>query len=324
MKNESPTLSGNATGAPCPEQPRALPGALPRYRRTAAEQRQAPPILVTPRDLALLEDVWQFRFLTTSQIETLRAGDSKEANRFISRLTLTRRLKLLFHHRYLRRIARPLAQGSREPVYLLDSEGARALSLLHGEVSASPPSRLPAQAALDHLLAIGQMRLSLLVAESLSASRSQSDYALLEWLAGEKARFRVTLEDAGRRKQGVTIVPDGCAIVRDGGFRHHAFIEVDRGTEPQRTLAGKGRAYLAYWESGGFARDFHVPVGLGFRVLFAAPTPRRAQTILKAISSLNGPRQFFRIALAEEVTPGRVLAAVWLDGATGQSATPFA
>ena len=89
-------------------------------------------MLLTARDLAVLEDVWHFRYLTTTQIETLRACDPKEENRFVSRLTLTRRLKLLFHHRYLRRIARPLAQGSREPVYVLDGEGARVLSHRHG------------------------------------------------------------------------------------------------------------------------------------------------------------------------------------------------
>lgn len=275
-------------------------------------------MLLTPRDLALLEDVWRYRFLTTSQIEALRAADSQEEHRFVSRLTLTRRLKLLFHHRYLRRIARPLAQGSREPVYVLDGAGARALSRLHGDVSASPPSRLPAPAALDHLLAIGQMRLSLTVAAGRGGG------ALLEWLPGEKARFRVTLEESGRRKEGVSIVPDGCAIVRLRGLRHHAFVEMDQGTEPQRTLAAKGRAYLAYWESGGFAADFGVPVGLGFRVLFVAPTPKRAQTVLKAIGTLRGPRQLFRVALAEEITPRRVLAAIWLDGATGQPAGPFA
>jgi hypothetical protein len=275
-------------------------------------------MLLTPRDLALLEDVWRFRFLTTSQLETLRAADARTEHRFVSRLTLTRRLKLLFHHRYLRRIARPLAQGSREPVYVLDGAGAQALSCRHGEVSASPPSRLPAPAALDHLLAIGQTRLSFLVAAG------RGDPALLEWLPGEQARFRVTLEEAGRHRQGVSIVPDGCAIVRLRGLRHHAFIEVDQGTEPQRTLAAKGRAYLAYWESGGFAADFNVPVGLGFRVLLVAPTPKRAHTILKAIGSLRGPRQLFRVALAAAITPRRVLTAVWLDGATGQPAGPFA
>lgn len=283
-------------------------------------------MLLTPRDLAIVEDVWRFRLLTTSQIETLRACDLNAQNRFASRLTLTRRLKLLFHHRYLRRIARPLAQGSREPVYLLDSAGARLLSQRHGEVTATPPSRLPAQAALDHLLAIGQLRLSLEAAQSLPASR-QSGYGLVEWLPGDRVRFRVSLEETGRRRQSVSIVPDGAAIVRlshgASAVRHYAFVEVDRGTEPQRTLAGKCQAYLAYWKSGGFARDFSVPVGLGYRVLFVAPSPKRAQTILKAVGAVSGPRQLFRVALEQNIAPQRVLEAVWLDGATGKAVSPF-
>jgi len=100
---------------------------LPRYQRAVgAGQRQAPAMLLTSRDLALLDDVWRFRFLTTSQIETLRAGDPEEEFRFVSRLTLTRRLKLLFHHRYLRRIARPLAgNGARCAVLPRATQGAR-------------------------------------------------------------------------------------------------------------------------------------------------------------------------------------------------------
>jgi len=291
--------------------------ALPRYRRVAG---QAPAMLLTARDLAVLEDVWRYRFLTTSQLEALRRLDPKEENRFVSRLTLTRRLKLLFHHRYLRRIARPLAEGSREPVYVLDTEGARALSRRHGEVRACPPSRLPGPVALDHLLDIVQMRLSLTAAKA----ESSSDYALLEWLPGERVRFRVMLEEAGHRRQSVSIIPDGGAIVRLGGCRHYAFVEMDRSTEPQRTIAAKAKAYLAYWESDGFARDFKVPSGLGFRVLFVAPTEKRAQTLLKAIGTLNGPRQLFRVALTQDITPERVLTATWLDGATGRLATPFA
>jgi Replication-relaxation len=276
-------------------------------------------MLLTARDLALLEDVWRFRFLTTSQIEASRRCDPKEENRFVSRLTLTRRLKLLFHHRYLRRIARPLAQGSREPVYLLDNEGARVLSRTYGEVTSIPPSRLPGTVALDHLLDIVQMRLSL-----MAAGTESDGYALLEWLPGERARFRVALEEPGRKKQSVTVIPDGAAIVRLGGHRHYAFVEMDRGTEPQRTIAAKGRAYLAYWESGGFAEDFNVPVGLGFRVLFVAPTLKRAQTILRAVGSLDGPRQLFRVAQSEDITPQRVLRAVWLDGESGERVQPFA
>ena len=175
---------------------------------------------------------------------------------------------------------------------------------------------------LDHLLEVAQVRLSL-------SAGGEGEYSLLEWMSSEKARFRVTLDEVGRKKQGVTILPDGAAIVRqtirpNRFTRHHAFVEVDRGTEPPRTLTAKGRAYLAYWDSGGFAGDFSVPVGLGFRVLFVAPTPKRAQTILKALGILNGPRQLFRVALAADMVPERVFAAVWLDGETGQPVSPFA
>jgi hypothetical protein len=290
--------------------------ALPRYRRVAD---QTPPMLLTARDRAIVGDVWHFRFLTTSQIATLRSHDPAAERRFVSRLTLTRRLKLLYHHRYLRRIPRPLAQGSREPVYVLDAEGARLLSLRHGEVTACPPSRLPRASALDHLLDIVQMRLSLTVARYLIPD----DFRLREWRPGEKARFRVTVEEAGRRKSAVSIVPDGAATMRWHGLLQYAFVEMDRGTEPQRTIVAKARAYLAYWECGGFAADFTVQPGLGFRVFFVAPSARRAQMILKALGGLHDSR-LFRITTLAEITPERVLEAVWWDGESGEQVRPFA
>lgn len=289
--------------------------ALARYRRVDG---LAPHMILMPRDVAVLEDVLKYRFLTTSQIETLRANDPKEERRFASRLTLTRRLKLLFHHRYLRRIPRPLAQGSREPVYFIDVEGARTLAGTHGEVKVSPPSRLPALPALEHQLGVVQARLSL----SVAATRQPGD-ALLEWLPGERVRFQAMVEEPGRRRQTVTIIPDGAVTIRIGKQRHYGFLEEDRGSETQGTIAAKCRAYLIYWESGGFARDFNVPVRLGFRVLFVAPAPRRAQTILKAIGTLSGPHELFRVALTEDITPERILTAVWMDGATGQHEVPF-
>jgi hypothetical protein len=224
-------------------------------------------------------------------------------------------------------LARPLAQGSHEPVYVLDHGGARLLSLTHGEVQARPPSRLPKAAALDHLLEVVAVRVA------LSVPPPQAGVQLLEWLPGENVRFRAVVEAPGQRRQSVSLIPDAGMVVRTqangtqvGGTggqgsapwqRHYAFLEVDRGTEAARHLAAKVRAYAAYWSSGGFAQDFSVPRGLGFWVLLVAPTAKRAQTILKAIAAVEGPRVMFRIALAEDITPGRISEAVWQDGATG-------
>lgn len=297
---------------------------LPRYRR---DPDNAPGVVLTSRDTALLEDVWRFRFLTTSQFETLRACDEKEERRFVSRLTLTRRLKLLFHHRYLRRIARPRVAGSGEPVYVLDVEGARTLSRTYGEVTARAPSRLPKAAALDHLLEVVQVSVALTAASFASKEQQgtsalqSSDFHLVEWLGGERVRFRVALEGPGQRRQTVSLIPDAGIVVRADNRRHYAFVEVDRGTEPQRTLAAKCRAYAAYWKEGGFAHDFSVPRGLGFWVLFVAPSPRRAQTIMKAIGTLEGEseglRMMFRVGFAVDMVPDRIAGSHWLDGANG-------
>jgi hypothetical protein len=298
------------------------PKALPRYRRAP---EQAPPITLTRRDICLLEDIWRFGLLTTSHIETLRQADDKPELRFASRLTLTRRLKLLFHHRYVRRLPRPLAAGSQEPVYVLDHNGARVLSLQHGQVTAKAPSRLPKTAALDHLLEVVQFRVAITALPSLSLSSTASTATagtgdgarLQDWLPGDKVRFRVPVEAPGERRQIVSIVPDAGLVVRSSGMRHYYFLEVDRGTEAGRILTAKGVAYASYWKSGGFARDFGVPAGMGFRVLLVAPTPVRAQTITKALQPLGDLRVLFRIALASDITPQKVGSAIWMDVKTG-------
>lgn len=282
--------------------------SLPRYRRVPDE---APGMLLTARDVALLEDIWRFGLLTTSQLELLRSAEGDLKLRFVSRLTLTRRLKLLFHHRYVRRMARPLAQGSQEPVYVLDREGARVLSLRHGEVTARVPSRLPKAAALDHWLSVVQVRVAL-------ATANAETLELVEWLPGSKVRFRVTVEGVGERRQAVSLIPDAGLVVRAKKRRHYAFLEVDKGTEPQRVLADKARAYIAYWQSGGFARDFSVPPELGFWVLFVAPSAKRAENLLHALSRVAGPRLIFRVALSHEMTPERIGEPVWQEGEGGQ------
>ena len=297
---------------------------LPRYRR---DPDRAPGLLLTARDLALLEDVWRFRFLTTSQLETLRACDENRERRFISRLTLTRRLKLLFHHRYLRRIPRPRIAGSGEPVYVLDAEGARVLSRTHGEVTARAPSRLPKAAALDHLLDVVQVRVALTAAfpnpgASQSARDSRQKSFLVEWLAGERVRFRVALDGPGQRRQTVSLIPDAGIVVRADNRRHYAFLEVDRATEPQRTLAAKCRAYTAYWREGGFAADFSVPRAMGFRVLFVVPSQRRAQALLGAIGLIErtsaGMGAMFRVGFGIDMVPERIAGSHWIDGAGGR------
>jgi hypothetical protein len=301
----------------------AVRRALPRYRRAGDE---APGFVLQDRDLALLEDVWRYRLLTTSQLEMLRSGDEVAGRRFVSRLPLTRRLKLLFHGGYLRRIARPLEKGSLEPVYVLDAEGARVLRRRHGEVSVRAPSQLPKPAALEHLLAVNQFRASLQVgcaqsalARSVSAPSEgvQLPHAqFLQWRTADEVKFSVLVPGRGEHARRVTLIPDGFCTVRAMGQQLFYYVEVDRGSEPGKTLADKCAAYYAYWKSGGFAHDLSVPTQVGFRVLFSAPSAKRAQTILDAIAKLEAGRTMFWVTLEGNLSPARILGMVFQDDAT--------
>lgn len=297
-------------------------GALPRYRRHNGTAGQGlPGLLLQPRDMAILDDVWRYRWLTTSQIERIRNCDKVDNLRFVSRLPLTRRLKLLFHHRYLRRIARPIEKGSQEPVYMLDIEGAKALRRLGsaGEesISARAPSQLPRASALEHLLAVNEFRTSLLAACSDSRTGGSSITELVNWLASDAVKFSVPLQESGERERQVLLVPDGFFVLRAGGQRLFYFLEVDLGTEPGKTLIDKCLAYYAYWQTGGFAGHFKLPVQVGFRVLFVAPGPRRAGTIQTAIRTLPSGQAMFWTALQEHTTTDDILMPVF-TGCTGE------
>jgi len=268
---------------------------LPRFRRSS----QAPRCLVQERDLALLEDLWRYRALTTSQLELLRGSEPNPDLRFVSRLTLTRRLKLLFHSKYVRRLARPSITGMQEPVYLLDTEGAKILSLKHGEVTVRAPSQMPKLAALEHILSINQFRVSL-----ATACTCEPPPEMLEWRTSDEAKFLVST-----RK--VTLIPDAGFTLKTSSLKLFYFLEVDLGSEPSRVLTEKCRSYYAFWQSGEFAQKYFCAPNVGFRVLFVAPTEKRAATILKSIQKLDAGQSLFWVAGQEEIKPERILEPIW-------------
>jgi hypothetical protein len=267
---------------------------LPRFRRSA----QAPRCLLQERDVALLECLWQYRALTTSQLEALRGNDPNPNLRFVSRLTLTRRLKLLFHSKYVRRLARPSITGMQEPVYLLDTEGAKALSLKHGEVTVRAPSQTPKLAALEHILSINQFRVSLTVASA------DSQLEVLEWRTSGETKFRVVARKS-------TWIPDAGFTLKTPDLKLFYFLEVDLGSEPSRILTEKCRNYYAFWQSGEFAEKYFCAPNVGFRVLFVGPTEKRAATILKSIEKLDAGQSMFWVTGLEEITPERILEPIW-------------
>lgn len=268
--------------------------------------------------MAILSDLARYRLLTTSQIETLRASDAEPQLRFPSRLTLTRRLKLMFHHGQVQRIARPLAQGSLEPIYVLDSLGVKALQRHRGQEVKAKTS-LPKSVALEHLLGINQFRLSLEVAcQSTIYGNEDKRVELAQWQNGDAVKFMVPMAAKGERTQAVRLIPDGFFALRSCGQWLFYFLEADRGTESLSVLLAKCRAYYAYWQSGGFGHDFSLSPQVGFRVLFVLHSARRLETMAKTVASLPSGQRMFWMTTEDEIAPHRVLEPVFRETSSEQ------
>lgn len=105
-------LAGRTTRSTCESR-------LPRFRRSS----QPPPMVVTERDLRVLEWVHECRFVTREQIQRLEFGPRSASSAKL-------RLTLLYHHGYLDRLFLPLpnAYGVSRAIYHLDQAGAHLLA----------------------------------------------------------------------------------------------------------------------------------------------------------------------------------------------------
>lgn len=118
----------------------------------------------------------------------------------------------------------------------------------------------------------------------------------------------------------------------DGGISEHApfFLDLDRSSERQEILVGKGRAYLEYYRSGGFAlregasrAEFKA---FAFRVLLVCKSAERRNNAAERLIQNNPPilTQVCLSTLAEATM--NPLGPVWVqprDYRDLTSGTPF-
>src|SRR6266852_5866335 len=97
---------------------------ITRERRGFFERPEDPrPIRLTPRDLALLENIARFRLASAAQLAALDGGSAQN---------VSRALLALFEHGYVERpvaqvASRLLHEGSRPTIYGLTRKGAALL-----------------------------------------------------------------------------------------------------------------------------------------------------------------------------------------------------
>jgi hypothetical protein len=261
---------------------------------------ELPTLRLTKRDIQIINACYEYRALTTIQIQKLIFDQGEQ----VSQQRCQHRLKLLFHHGYLHRDEQPtkLSDGRRPLIYFLDRKGAQ---LLAGYLSL-PVSELDwdlkdtvagaSHLFIDHLLKTNDVRIAITLA-------TQKENATIEqWIDDKTLRSRqmkdyVTLLDAKQNERKMAIVPDGYFHLAIGERESHHFLETDMCTvvglstkSGRRDWAKKIRSYLAYHESRQFQERYHVS---SFRVLTVTTGERRLANLKKITEEAGGKSRFW-------------------------------
>jgi hypothetical protein len=220
-------------------------------------------MLLTGRDLLVLQFVAEYRFLTRDQIQRLAFGNLAES-------VCKRRLTLLFHHGILGRLYLPVpsAFGAARAVYYVDAAGARTLREHHLAEMAVWRKRDAERETLflDHTLDINDVRIA-----AFTAAR---DHGLdLNWVEERTLRRDGALARVrGRDGQQVVLLPDACFTLGRGAEADAFALEVDRATVSERRMRARMRAYGEWAASGAHRRRLQSD---SFRVIFAVTDEKR-------------------------------------------------
>jgi hypothetical protein len=264
-----------------------------------------PALRLTPRDLAVVRAVHDYRVLRRDQVQRLL---------FPSKNTANQRLHLLAAHGYLarRRLAVEYGQGSAQALYLLAGRGATLLAAQQGldpeDLSWRRAHNQVSSPFLEHTLMINDVRLA------VETAAPRAGYAVEQWVREEELRAiadRVWIESEDRGHRQMTLVPDAYFRLADAGRRAAFFLEADRATETQGRWAHKVRAYLAYVRSGAYLRRYGRRC---LRVLTVTTGPARRDNLLRTTARLCEPasRGLFWFATHDQVAAETVLQApVW-------------
>jgi hypothetical protein len=221
--------------------------------------------LLTPRDLAVIRSVREWRFMTTKQLCSLHFTDHASYTSAIR--ACNRVLNRLRDHKLLQRLDRPvggIGGGSTSFVWTVAAAGDR---LLRADPDNGFAKRWrtsqPTLLFLEHTLAIADVRVRVEAMnraghlELIQATPEPSNWRPYSW--------------AGRAS---TLKPDLHLVTCQQDEEWHRYVEVDRGTESLRVLVDKkARAYEEYVATGIDATH----LGVVPQVLWLMPDERRAR-----------------------------------------------
>ena len=269
-------------------------------RKKFSRSSVAPRLVLQHRDIALLRDVAEFRFLNTPQILALHTGGERN---------LMRRLSALYQHGYLDRpeVQKAARLSSAHMVYSLGRKAAEVLSkdrperdtILRRvrEVKHTSP-------IIAHAMMISQFHVCLTL-----ALKKRPVVKLTRWTQGND--LKLVLSARGRKPE---LVPDAFFTLDDGNGAVNFFLEADRATETTERFVRKLKIYWS-WKDDAKTMD---ALGITrFRVLTVAHSEGRAESLCAAAKNADPQKRgslmflFASESLYGVGNPDPILEAAW-------------
>jgi hypothetical protein len=242
---------------------------------------------LTERDVAVILDVYKYRYLTATQIEKLH---------FPSMQMAWRRLHILITLGFLKAFT---TQNINERIFYLSKQGAEIVAgELHVAVEYLTPGKIPKDYYfLKHFLAINDFRIL------VTKACQQGDINLLGFIPeyiGEKTRegyVKKYIRDkvSNISTQEYSHTPDAVFALEKDGKPALFFLEIDRGSEivsdPEKGFLKCIVFYLHYWKekkwiryNEDFQRGFRT-----FRLLVVTTSPQRLTHMREQVSAYSFP-----------------------------------
>jgi hypothetical protein len=282
---------------------------------------------ITPRDIALLQNIARFRLISTRDLALLDGGSAQN---------VSRALLALWEHGFVERPeaqvdSRMLYAGSRPTIYGLSRKGARLLreggfDVRRRLLDGIDKERGAGWRFIAHTASIAGFLANLEVAASKRYDiRILERIEILESAPKTKRERQVRLE-AGILLDGVlksnAVIPDALFGIRFHDDEESYFmLEIDRGEMPVERYRNLSRTYFAkkmltYWEANRQQRH-KLDLGIeNFRVATVTTTPERIDQMMTSLRGMTEGRGSNIFLFVDQATlaANNPLGAEWVSG----------
>lgn len=264
------------------------------------------PIQLQERDIALLRDLFESRLMTLAHIAALHFEGKPEAAK--------KRVQKLKSAGLMRERPRRASEPSilfltREALRLLSEDGHVA------DYPVLPLKALEKRNQVSDMTLRHELELIAVKAAMRTAIAATSTFKIAEF-----STWPMLYQFQARRPDGETVAvkPDAFIRIReedrDGLSEYTFFLELDRSSEPQKTLLDKAECYLDFYRTGGLAKRFGRPEKeyklFPFRVLFALQNEERRDNTARRLLDAHILSQVWLTTLSELLNDS--LGAIWV------------